>query len=439
MFKILDKVWVNKTKNKGFVKYFKNTLWLFFSKGLGLFSTIIVGAWIARYLGPNNYGILTYSKSVFLLFMPLAMIGLNDIVVKELVGTKNHVEKARILGTAFFIKLFFGLLSFILLSLFLLYIHDDFQTKILVVIFSSYLLFQSFEIFDFFFQSEVESKFVVYSRVISVTASGIIKILFIFYEASIYYFAIIMTLELVFTNTITLFFFHKKKISIFLLSFDKILAKDFLSRSWPLFLSGLMYVVYIKVDQIMVKEILGDKSAGLYAVAIDLSEAWYFIPNIIVASLFPAILSSKNKNIDLYNRRMIKLYSLLFWMAMLISLFVTFFGNTLISYLYGVNFKDSDSILTIYIWSNTFYFLITASSKWLVSEGYYLHSFYRNIFGAILNIIFNLLLLKKYGLQGAAISTLISYSFVGIFYDLFFKKLRINLKLKLKAIACIKS
>ena len=134
----------------------------------------------------------------------------------------------------------------------------------------------------------------------------------------------------------------------------------------------------------MVKEILGANAAGLYAVSISLSEVWYFIPNIIAASFFPAILHYKSKEQK--------------------------------------------------IWSNVFFFFTTISSKWLIAEGLYMHSFYRNILGAILNIVLNFILINKFGLTGAAISTLISYAFVGLFYDLLFKELRINFKMKLKSI-----
>lgn len=102
-----------------------------------------------------------------------------------------------------------------------------------------------------------------------------------------------------------------------------------------------------------------------------------------------------------------------------------------------VVFYNSYKILSIYIWSNIFFFFTTISSKWLVAEGFYLHSFYRNIIGAFLNVILNIVLINEFGLVGAAVSTLISYAFVGVFYDLFFKELRVNFKLKLKSILFI--
>ncbi|SHM86865.1 flippase [Polaribacter sp. KT 15] len=437
LFKSLVNRFIKIRENENFIKYFSNTLWLFISKFLGFFSAIFITAWVARYLGPETYGLLAYSNSLVALFLPIAMIGLNDIIVKELVKAKDKIEISKILGTAFLTKLFFGLVSLIFLVSFVFLNKEFLEVRLLILIFSSFLIFQSLEVFDFYFQSQVKSKFVVYSRIIAVVISSIIKVVLINVNAPVQYFAIVIVLEFLITHLCTFIYFNENKIKISILNFDKNYALSLLKRSWPLFLSGMMYIVYVKIDQIMVKEILGANAAGLYAVSISLSEVWYFIPNIIAASFFPAILFYKSKDQKIYHKRITNLYSLLFWLAVFISLFITFFGEWIIEVLYGSSFYNSYKILSIYIWSNIFFFFTTISSKWLVAEGFYLHSFYRNIIGAFLNVILNIVLINEFGLVGAAVSTLISYAFVGVFYDLFFKELRVNFKLKLKSILFI--
>lgn len=429
---------INQIKsNVNFVKYFNNTLWLFISKVLSLFSTVFVSAWVARYLGAENFGLLMYSSNLVALFIPIAMIGLSDIVIKELLISENAKSIDTILGTAFGLKFIFGVISVILILGLLFFNNDVFEVKVLIAIFSSYLLLQSLEVFDFYFQSQVKSRFVVYSRIIAVSIASIVKIILINLNYNIAFFAIAIVLELLITHFVSFLYFKRTKISFILKNFDKEYAQSLLKKSWPLLLSGLMYVFYIKIDQIMVKEILGANLAGLYSVAINLSEVWYFIPNIIAASFFPAILLYKTKAKSIYYKRITNLYSLLFWISIFIAVFITLFGSPIINYLYGESFLGADNILYIYIWSNVFFFFTTISSKWLVAEGFYLHSFYRNILGAIINVVLNFILLEKIGVIGAAISTLISYSFVGLFYDLFFKELRVNFKLKLKSILFI--
>lgn len=416
------------------VRYFNNTLWLFFSKILSLLSTVFVGAWVARYLGPENFGLLNYSNSLIALFIPLAMIGLNDIIVKELILNVDKQKIKEVLGTAIALKLIFGIISVLTVIFVLFFNKNVYEVKLLILIFSSYLIIQSFEVFDLYFQSEVKSKYVVFSRIFALIISSASKIILINFNFSIEYFAIAIVAEQLLIHFFTFIFFYRIGLKISIYNLKKSYAISLLKKSWPLFLSGMMYVFYIKIDQVMVKEILGAHSAGIYAVAINLSEVWYFIPNIIAASLFPAILKLKDGEEKIYHKRLTNLYSFLFWIAIVIAIFITFFGGIIIEFLYQESFSAASLILNVYIWSNVFYFFTTISSKWLVAEGLYLHSFYRNFVGVIINVILNFVLLERIGILGAAISTLISYSVVGLFYDMFFKRLRVNFKLKLKSI-----
>lgn len=424
-------------ENQGFIKYFKNTSWLLFEKGLRILSVIFIGAWVARYLGPDNFGVFTYSNSIVAMFMPIAMMGLNDIIIKELVKNGDKNQHNQILGTSFIIKLSSGVIAFILVLISILLFQNNSQTIYLILIFSLHLIIQSFDVFDLHFQSQVKSKFAVYARLIALIISNIIKIILIVTDSELIWFAGVVIFEFFITNIMYGYYYNLINQSILKWRFNMELAKKYLSSSWPLFLSGLMYVFYIRIDQIMVKEILGNKSAGIYAVAISLSEVWYFVPQIIASSLFPAILQSKLKSKNLYTKRLTHLYFILFWIAIIIALGMTLFGDFIISQLYGESYRESFTILNIYIWSNVFFFFTTVSSKWLISENLYLYSFYRNAIGAAVNIILNFILLNTLGLIGAAISTLISYSVVGLFYDLVNKKLRENFRIKIKSILCI--
>ncbi len=421
--------------NKTILKYGKNTSWLLVDKVLRILATITVGAWLARHLGPQYYGELMYSNSVVALFLPISMIGLNDIVVKSLVKKEDRVSS--ILGTSFFLKLSCGVLSLLGLALYVFLVVDELSTMYLILFLAPYLLFQSIDVIDFFFQSEVKLRYSVYSRIIALVISNALKIILIILDAKLYFFAIAITIEILISIIFYIVFFFQIKNSIFSWRFNKKLSCSFLKTGWPLMLSGLMYIVYLKVDQIMVKEILGNSSSGIYAVAIGLSEAWYFVPLTLATSLFPAILSAKSKSEELYKRRLTKLYFFSFWISVLIAIFTTIFGEYLIRKLYGHGYAASETVLQIYIWSNVFFFFATISSKWLVAESLYLHAFYRNMIGAMSNIVLNIFFIHAYGLVGAALSTLISYSIVGLFYDLINKKLRTNFTIKLKSILCI--
>jgi O-antigen/teichoic acid export membrane protein len=184
----------------------------------------------------------------------------------------------------------------------------------------------------------------------------------------------------------------------------------------------------------MIKNMLGDREAGLYSAAVKLVEVWYFIPMIITQSVFPAIVNAKQVSEELYYKRLQKLYALMVWIGILIALPITFLSNWIIKFLYGQAYLASAKVLVISIWSGVFVFLGVAFSSYLVSENWNNKSFYRTLLGGILNIVLNYIAIPKYGITGAAISTLLSQFTANYLYDIFDKDLFYQLKIKTKAI-----
>ena len=112
----------------------------------------------------------------------------------------------------------------------------------------------------------------------------------------------------------------------------------------------------------------------------------------------------------------------------IIALSITFitmiFSKLIIIQLFGVTFNKAAQVLNIYIWASVFVFLGVVTSKWYIIENLNKLSFYRSLFSALLNILLNYILIPIYGINGAAISTLIAYSIQVYFSNLFFKKTR---------------
>ena len=210
------------------------------------------------------------------------------------------------------------------------------------------------------------------------------------------------------------------------LSFSIIKAKLLLKDAWALMFAGIVVSVYMKIDQVMLKEMLNTKAVGVYAAAVKLCEAWYFVPTVVTASLFPAILSTRQKSKPLYQDRLQKLYDLMVWGSVAVAIPTTLVADWLILILYGNEFKDAADVLRIYIWGGVFVALGVASSKWLVVENLQIYSFYRTALGAVLNISCNLWLIPIYGIKGAVFATLISYFIVAYVSLGFFKKTRGN-------------
>lgn len=406
----------------GFKKYFINTSWLIVEKIIRMLVGLFVGVYVARYLGPNRFGLLNYATSFVGLFSALATLGLDSIVVRNIV--QNIEERNKLLGTAFILKLVGGIVLFGVVAFAVQFTSSDDYTKTLIFIIAGGMILQSLNVVDLYFQSQILGRLSSMAGLWTLIASSIIKLVLIFFKASLIWFAISTVLETGILVLMLLFFYLKQNVSILNWRFKWSIAKGFLRDSWALILSGLVIMIYMRIDQIMIKEILGSEAVGNYAAAVRLSEAWYFVPMAITKSLFPAILNTKKVSEKLYYARLQKLYDLMVWMAIAIALPTTFLSNWIISMLYGNVYAGADNVLSIHIWAGVFVFLGVSSGNWLVAENMQKIAFYRTFCGAICNIMLNIFMIPQYGISGAALSTLISQSIAAYFYDILNHKTR---------------
>ncbi len=427
------KIW----NHPGFRKYLANTSWLFMGRVFRMVLGFFVGVWVARYLGPDRYGLLSYAQAFVGLFGAIATLGLDGILVREIV--KFPEKEGELIGTSFVLKLIGAFFTLLILAIAINFTSSDQITKILIFIIASSTIFQSFNIIDIYFQAKVKSKYAVLANIFAFLLGSTFKIYLILTEAPLIMFGIAILLDSIFLASWYVFWFFRfikgKAKSFFRsLSFKADVAFSLLKDSWPLILSSMAIMVYMKTDQVMIKEMLGTRELGYYSIVVKLTEIWYFIPIIISSSLFPSIINAKKINKRLYYIRLQKLYTFLFWLALSIALFLTLFGDWLISYIYGCAYTKASPVLKIYAWVLIFVFFGVASSKWLLNENLQKFSFLRTLYGACINIFLNLILINKYGIVGAAIATFISQSISGFWFDLFFKKTRISFFLKLKSI-----
>ncbi|WP_459898687.1 flippase [Campylobacter concisus] len=412
---MIDKIILLK-HHQGFMKYFKNTSWLFFEKMLRMFVGLFVGIWVTRYLGPERFGLFSYAQSFVGLFVVIATLGLDGIVVRELVKDESRTND--LIGTAFYLKLIGAILTLLVLVIATQFTSNDRYTNLLVFIIASATIFQSFNVVDMYFQSKVLSKYVVFSNIISLFISSIVKITLILINAPLVAFAWAILFDSIVLALGFIYFFLKYSISeIKKIKFNKTIAISLLKDSWPLILSGVVISIYMKIDQVMIQDMLGSEAVGQYAAATRLSEIWYFIPTILVSSLFPAIVNARKQSEELYYSRLQKLFDLVVWIAIVIALPMTFLSDMIVDILYGKQYSQAASVLMIHIWASIFVFLGVISSNWYINENLQLLAFLRAFYGMISNIFLNLLLITKYGIQGAAIATLISYMIVDFICD----------------------
>ena len=415
----------------GFKKYFVNTGWLFFERIVEMAVTFLVGVYVARYLGPANFGLLSYSVSFVGLFAGIATLGLDNIVVRELV--KDEKKRDELLGTTFILKVIGAILAIGILTIAIRFTNNDDFTNLLIFIIVIGTIFQSFNVIDFYFQSKVLSKYTVYAQIFSTIVGSIIKLLLIYYNMGLIYFTMVTLLQSIILASGLMVMYVRQKSSLFKWRINFDLTKRLLNDSWPLIFSGIAISIYMKIDQVMIKNMLDAKAVGNYAVAVRLSEVWYFIPMAITNSLFPAIINAKKISEKLYYERLQKLYDLMVWLAMGIALPIMLLSNNIINILFGIQYQEAAGVLRIYVWAGVFVFLGCASGRWFLVENLQLLGSIYSFLGSILNVLLNILLIPKYGIIGAAWATLISYLITTNFILIVSKKTRKNFVLLLNS------
>ena len=409
------------TLTAGLKRYFANTSWLMGHRVLSMVVALFVGVYVARYLGPERFGLLSYAGSFVGLFMALATLGLDDIMVRELVKTPKR--RYELLGTAFCLKAGGAILMWIGIAAAVPFTHNDTQTNILIAIIALAAIFQAFNVIDLNYQAEVKSKYVVYAQLVSLVVSSITKLIFIWISAPLVWFACVFLLDAVVRAGGLTAMYLKNSGNVWHWKWQWQAAKALLRDSWPLILSGMVISIYMKIDQVMIKEMLGAEQVGHYAAAVRLSEAWYFVPMTLTSSVFPAIINAKKQSEELYYQRLQKLYDLMVWLAVAIALPTTFLAPWVIRVLYGEAFLPAAGVLSIHIWAGVFVFLGVAVGKWFLSENLQFIAMICATIGAMINVLLNFILGEKYGIVGYAYATLISYVFVNYIILLCHKKM----------------
>jgi O-antigen/teichoic acid export membrane protein len=415
-----------KWQHAGFQKYLKNTGWMFGGRMFSLIISFFVGAYIARYLGPSNYGLLNYVISFVGLFAFLTSFGIDSIVSREII--KDHGLKDKIIGASFFLKLIGAVFTILVIVVVSLFTAQDNFTLLLIWLFSLSYIPQAFNIIETYFQTQVLSKKVVRAQIIANLISTAFKLLVIFLNKGIFWLLFVYVAEASIVAILLLSSFNSSGQSFRNWRFNKQIALSLLKDSWPLMLSSVAMGIYLKIDQVIIKNMLGNESVGLYAVAVKLSEVWFFIPIMICTSILPALINAKKTSEEFFNVRLSKLYSLMFWLAFIIALPISIFSKQIIYILFGSAYVGAALTLSVYVWCGISFFLGVAVNNFLLSQNLTKISFYTTAFGAIINIVLNIMLIPIWGILGSAIATLFSYTFV-TFSIILFKESRPQIRM----------
>jgi O-antigen/teichoic acid export membrane protein len=424
-------------RGTNFRKQVNNITWLFFEQFIGLGLGLVVGIWVARYLGPVQYGQYNYALSLVFLFLPLVQLGLDGIVVRELVIEKNPSSRDEILGTSFFIRILTGAIAFILTVVTVIFLrpHDSLSHWLVGIIAAGNILI-SFDIIAFWFQSKVQSKNVVISRTIDTIAFSLINIVLIKMQASLIAFAITTAARgsIKIVGLILSYRIDRLSLRDWTVSLSK--AKFLLQESWPLFFSGLAIVIQGRIDQVMLGQMIGDAEVGQYAVALKLIEVFAFVPVVICQSLSPLVTEAKLISEKLYFDRLENIYRIMFILFLLVSIPIFLWSNKIVIVLFGYEYKEAGILLSLFSFRLFFANFGVAKSLFITNESLFVYSMITAMIGTLINVLLNIILIPKYAAIGSIWATIVSFSVTTFLIDFCYPKMHSNLILMFKAILC---
>ena len=405
-------------KRPGLRRVLSNTAWMYADRILRMTVGLLVGVWLARYLGPHAFGQFSYALALVALFGALSSLGLDRVLVRDLVGVS--AARHELLGSALVLRL---LGSAVAISAAVLCVRifrpDDVTIQQLVVVVAAGMFVQALDVVDLWFQSRLESRYTVVAKGAAFLAATAAKIALILLGAPVIAFAWASLLEVLLAagGLVVAYRISGESFARWRASVSG--AWALLKPALPLVFSGIAVSIYMKIDQVMLGEMLGDAAVGSYSAAVHLCEATYFVPGVMVASLFPVIVSSRASNKHLFLARMQRLFDLMVMVGIGLALPLSLFAPYIIQILYGDAYSAASGVLAIYAWASIFVFLGVASSSYLLAENLTIVSLYRTTLGAVTNVGLNLLLIPRFGVTGAAYATLISYGVAayGVFLD----------------------
>lgn len=405
-------------------KIINNIAWLFTDQIFRMVLGLIVGIWVARYLGPKQFGLYSYVITFVSMFSPLASFGISTVVIRDL--SRKDSCKEETIGSAFLLECVGGILT-LLLSVFLIVLlkPGDTLTHWLVGIIAIGTIVDSFEVIDFWFRSQIQAKYTVIARNLTFILITVVRVVLLQIHAPLIAFVCAKLIESVISAIGAVVTYHRQGQNLMAWRVRLDRTKQLFRESLPLVFSGITIYIYSKIDQIMLGSFFKDQSElGFYSAAVKISECFDFLPVIIASSILPKLTQLKEQSEDEYRKKFQAYFDvmLLLWLAVAIP--VSICSSFLVNLLYGASYATSATILSIYVWAQFGTNFGVARSNFFAIEGKLKWALYISISGAVINFLLNLYLIPKLGAIGATVATLVTYFIVNVLFNFLFQDLR---------------
>lgn len=409
---------------------FKNAAWIIGCKIVQSLINLLIGLLTARYLGPSNYGIITYVASIVAFAMPIMQLGLKQTLVKEFVQAPDR--EGEILGTALVINIIssifcmLGSVAFVLVA-----DAGEKQTILVCALYSLTLLFQATEMTQYWFQSKLLSKYPSIATLCAYIVVAVYKLYLLITQKSVVWFALSNVLDYFLISLILMVIY--RKVGGQRLGIDWKLGRQMLSRSKYYIIPSLMVMIFQHTDRIMIKMMIGEAETGMYSAAITCIGISGFVFAAVIDSARPVILEMKTKDQALCETRVIQLYSIITCMSMAQSVGMALLAKPLVWLMYGPEYAGSARILAVAVWYITFGYYGSVRNIWILAEEKQKYLTGINVAGATANVILNFCLIPAMGAIGAAVASLVTQFFTNVIIGFIFKPIRRNNYLMVKS------
>ena len=346
-------------------KVVSNVFWSLMGKVVNIVSGLLVGIFVARYLGPDRFGLMNYVIGYVTLFSILSTFGLDGIEIREL--AKGTIDKNIVISSALCVRLALAAATILLILVTLLLFESDRNTILLVMIYSLTLICISFNVLRNYFTSIVLNEYVVKSEIVRTIVISGIQVVLLFYKYPLIYFIATSTFGfLLIANGY--FWAYKKKVGELKFTFSTEVAKSLLKSSFPLLLSGAAVVIYQKIDQVMIRNMIDNKAVGQFSVASKLTELVIFLPNVLAQTLMPLLVKAHQQGEEIYFAKRQQFINVMVWVAIIMAVFISLTAHFVITLLYGSVYSEAVPVLQIMAFKAVFVALFASSGRLIVLE-----------------------------------------------------------------------
>lgn len=412
-------------------RIFKNAAWIVGCKIFQALLGLVVTMLSARYLGPSGYGLINYAASIVAFVVPVMQLGLNSTLVQEIVNDPDR--EGEILGTSIAMNLVssvFCILGIVFFSA--IANRGETVTTVVCALYSIQLVFQSLELIQCWFQAKLLSRYTAITMLVAYGVTAAYKILLLILGSSVYWFAVAQALDFGIIGVTLLIIY--RKVGTARLSFSWQLARKLFSRSKYYIVSSLMVTVFAQTDRIMLKAMVDEAAVGYYSAAISCATMTGFVFVAIIDSARPGIFESARASASSFEKSVSALYCVIIWLSLVQCAGITFFAELIVSILYGSAYAPTVGTLRLVVWYTTFSYLGAVRNIWILAEGKQKYLWIINLSGAGANVILNALMIPVWGINGAALASLITQIFTNVIISFLLKPIRPNAMLMLRGL-----